>query len=402
MEDVGYSSGGVEPADAGVPEIITVDVDRLRPDPEQPRRSFDEERLRALADTIKRQGLIEPIEVDEDWVILTGERRWRAARMADLRAVPARVLRGLTPEQKLERRLIENIQHEPLSDLEKAAAIKRLMELGNYTIPQISQNVGLSHEEIRRLLSLLEAPPEVKQLVEERKLDANTAGEIVYSLKDKPEAAVEVAQRVARSERNRRQLARAMITEVRLKEREPEIAPPPADYSVIYADPPWRYEFAPDDMRSVEAHYPTMETEEIKGYLAAKGVRVAPDAILFLWATAPKLEDALDVMRAWGFRYRTNMAWVKDGIGTGIWFRGKHELLLLGVRGSPRPPAPADRPPSVLEAPRGEHSEKPEAVYEIIERMTPGARRIELFARRRRPGWDALGLELEPEPAPQA
>jgi ParB/RepB/Spo0J family partition protein len=399
MRDVGYSSGGgVEPADAGAPEIIMVDVDRLRPDPEQPRRSFGEERLRALADTIKRQGLIEPIEVDEDWVIITGERRWRAAKLAGLRAVPARVLRGLTPEQKLERRLIENIQHEPLSDLEKAAAIKRLMELGNYTIPQVSQNVGLSHEEIRRLLSLLEAPPEVKQLVEERKLPPSIAGEIVYSLKDKPEAAVEVARRVARSEDNKLRLARAIITEVKLKEREPEIAPPPAEYSVVYADPPWRYEFAPDTSMSVELHYPTMETEEIKGYLSAKGIHVAPDAVLFLWATAPKLEDALEVMRAWGFRYRTNMVWVKDRTGMGLWFRGQHELLLLGVRGSPRPPAPADRPPSVLEAPRGEHSEKPEAVYEIIERMTPGAHRIELFARRRRPGWDAVGLELEPAP----
>jgi len=400
MEDVGYSSGGgVEPAGAGTPEIVTIDVDRLWPDPEQPRRSFDEERLRALADTIKRQGLIEPIEVDEDWVIVTGERRWRAARMAGLRAVPARVLRGLTPEQKLERRLVENIQHEPLSDLEKAAAIKRLMELGNYSILEVASNIGISPKMVEFLLSLLEAPHEVKQLVEEQKLPPSIAGEITYRLRDHPEAAVEVAQRVARSEGNRLRLARAMITEVKLKEREPEMAPPPAEYSVIYADPPWRYEFAPDTSMSVELHYPTMETEEIKGYLSAKGVRVAPDAVLFLWATAPKLEDALEVMRAWGFRYRTNMAWVKDRTGTGLWFRGQHELLLLGVRGSPRPPAPADRPPSVLEAPRGEHSEKPEAAYEIIERMTPGARRIELFARRRRPGWDALGLELGPAPA---
>jgi ParB/RepB/Spo0J family partition protein len=394
MEGVGYSSGGVEPADAGVPEIIIVDIDRLRPDPEQPRRSLNEERLRALADTIKRQGLIEPIEVDEDWVIVTGERRWRAAKMAGLRAVPVRVLRGLTPEQKLERRLIENIQHEPLSDLEKAAAIKRLMELGNYSVLEVSRNIGISNVTIEYLLSLLEAPHEVKQLVEERKLPPSIAGEIAYKLKDKPEAAVEVARRVARSEDNKLRLARAIITEVKLKEREPEIASPPTEYSVVYADPPWRYEFAPDTSMSVELHYPTMETEEIKGYLSAKGIRVAPDAVLFLWATNPKLEDALEVMRAWGFRYRTNMVWVKDRTGMGLWFRGQHELLLLGTRGSPRPPAPENRMPSVLEAPRGEHSEKPEAVYEIIERMTPGARRIELFARRRRPGWDALGLEL--------
>jgi N6-adenosine-specific RNA methylase IME4 len=173
-----------------------------------------------------------------------------------------------------------------------------------------------------------------------------------------------------------------------------EVEPPPLPegvFNVIYADPPWEY-YLP--LRgSPDMHYPTMPTEEI----CRLKVPAAEDAVLFLWATNPKLEDALRVMREWGFQYRTNMAWVKPTIGTGYYFRGQHELLLLGVRGKMGPPAEEDRPPSVLVAETREHSRKPEVVYEIIEKMYPQGRYLELFARSRRRGWVSWGVEVEEE-----
>ena len=132
-----------------------------------------------------------------------------------------------------------------------------------------------------------------------------------------------------------------------------------------------------------------METEAICG-LAVPAISQT-DSILFLWATSPKLAEALRVMAKWGFTYRTCMVWVKDRIGMGRYARQRHELLLIGAKGSLPTPAPEHRPDSVVEAPRGTHSQKPERFYEIIEVMYHNVSRIELFARNARPGWSAWG-----------
>ncbi len=102
-------------------------------------------------------------------------------------------------------------------------------------------------------------------------------------------------------------------------------------------------------------------------------------------------------MHAWGFTYKTNLAWVKPSIGLGRWTRNRHELLLLGKHGNHPCPDPEDLPDSVIEASRGRHSEKPEAAYELIETALPGASKLELFARGTpRPGWVIWGNQAEP------
>ena len=99
----------------------------------------------------------------------------------------------------------------------------------------------------------------------------------------------------------------------------------------------------------------------------------------------------------WGFEYQTQFAWLKDQIGLGHWNRTQHELLLVGRRGKFPVPPPGLRASSVIEGKRGRHSEKPESAYELIERMFPEARRLELFGRGpARPGWDSWGNQAEP------
>jgi len=164
-------------------------------------------------------------------------------------------------------------------------------------------------------------------------------------------------------------------------------------YPVILADPPWRYEHTPTDSRAIENHYPTMVLDDICA-LPIADVR-APTAVIFLWATSPKLYEAMRVLDSWGFTYRTCMIWVKPSIGMGYYARQRHELLLIATAGTMVRPAPATLSDSVIEAPRGRHSEKPVIVHEIIERMYPELPRIELFARARRDGWAAWGGELE-------
>lgn len=181
-------------------------------------------------------------------------------------------------------------------------------------------------------------------------------------------------------------------------EFEPPSPLPDGIFDLIYADPPWQYEHSKTHSRDIENQYPTLELEDIKELTDIRGRTVteiiAEDSLLLLWATAPKLIEALEVMDAWGFTYRSCLVWVKDKIGMGYWARGRHELLLVGVKGEFSPPEEGDRPDSVIEAPRGRHSEKPEEVYEMIESMFPWTSKVELFSRSERVGWTPWGNEV--------
>ena len=170
---------------------------------------------------------------------------------------------------------------------------------------------------------------------------------------------------------------------------EPPPLPPPGKYTLIYADPPWRYDYSKADSRRIENQYPTMELDAIRA-LDVAGL-THDTCVLFLWATSPKLADAMTVIEAWGFEYRTCAVWDKEVIGMGYYFRQQHELLLVATHGDPTPPLEAVRSSSVIRSRRGEHSVKPLEFYELIERMYPDAVRLELFARSAREGWQSWG-----------
>lgn len=164
-------------------------------------------------------------------------------------------------------------------------------------------------------------------------------------------------------------------------------------YQVIYADPPWRYEHMISESREIENQYPTMTLQEIKDLPV--GDMCHDDCVLFLWATSPKLESALEVIGSWGFSYRTCAVWDKEVIGMGYYFRQQHELLLVATRGNPGAPMVSARVSSVIKERRGKHSSKPSKMYGLIETMYPGAPRIELFSREPQPGWDAWGNQSD-------
>ena len=163
-------------------------------------------------------------------------------------------------------------------------------------------------------------------------------------------------------------------------------------FSVIYADPPWRYDFSETTNREIENQYPTMDIEEIKTIDLSKFCHT--DAVIYLWATAPKLREGLAVIEAWGFEYKTNMVWVKDKIGMGYWARNQHELILIGTRGKFPPPPSDKRVSSIIEAPRTKHSQKPMQCAELLETLYPEMAKIELFCREPRKGWAAWGNEV--------
>jgi N6-adenosine-specific RNA methylase IME4 len=158
-------------------------------------------------------------------------------------------------------------------------------------------------------------------------------------------------------------------------------------FPVIYADPPWRYDYSETESRAIENQYPTMTIEDI----CALKIPATEDAILFLWTTSPKLQEGLRVVKEWGFNYRTCAVWDKQKIGMGYYFRQQHEILLVATRGSIPAPEPSNRPGSVFSFKRGEHSSKPHEVAEIIERMYPEFSKLEMFCRSPRAGWSVWG-----------
>jgi N6-adenosine-specific RNA methylase IME4 len=170
-------------------------------------------------------------------------------------------------------------------------------------------------------------------------------------------------------------------------------------YGVIYADPPWSfkvYSEATGQDRGACNHYPVMSLDDIK----ALRIPAAKNSVLFLWATAPMLTHALETMVAWEFTYKSHLVWIKDKRGLGYWARNRHELLLIGTRGHVPCPAPGEQFDSVIEAPRGRHSEKPVIVRDMISTMFPTMPKLELFARGLRvEGWDFHGIEISAEPA---
>lgn len=167
-------------------------------------------------------------------------------------------------------------------------------------------------------------------------------------------------------------------------------------FPLIYADPPWQYDFISVDAWKVENHYPTMPLDEICALPVSE--IASRDAILFLWATAPKLADAMRVLAAWGFTYKTCAIWDKEWTGMGNYFRVQHELLLIATRGDIPPPTTDNRPASIVKQKRSTtHSQKPDVFYDIIEAMYPELPKVELFARSAREGWKSWGNQVEGE-----
>lgn len=177
----------------------------------------------------------------------------------------------------------------------------------------------------------------------------------------------------------------------RKNEQEPPL--PEGVFSVIYADPPWRYNRGIGIQAAVEAQYPTMTIDDICKLGWEIEPHLADDAILFLWATTARLPDAFKVITAWGFTYVSSSIWDKNQSGgIGYYFKGRHEFLLVGKRGTPPTPVPKQRPESIFVEKKRGHSRKPEKAYEIIEQMYPHGKYLELFSRNRRPGWTMWGI----------
>ena len=165
-------------------------------------------------------------------------------------------------------------------------------------------------------------------------------------------------------------------------------------FRTLVADPPWQFGDRLPGKRGAEKHYDVLTLEDIKNFPLPP---LADDCRLFMWRVASMQQEALDVIKAWGFTLKTEIVWVKKttngkrAFGMGRTVRAEHETCLIAVRGRPDVLSRSVR--SVFEAPLGAHSAKPDAFYDLVDELSPGPT-AELFARRQRIGWHCEGNEL--------
>lgn len=170
----------------------------------------------------------------------------------------------------------------------------------------------------------------------------------------------------------------------------------PLTYDLILIDPPWTFKHRSKkgEAKSAQAHYKVMTLADIKAMPVSHLCR--GDALIVVFATNPMLDVQIDVMKGWGFKFKTSGHWSKKTVngkqafGTGYILRGAGEPFLIGTIGRP---VTTKSMRSVIEGVVREHSRKPEEMYVALEKLMPHARRLELFGRQSRPGWDVWGNE---------
>jgi N6-adenosine-specific RNA methylase IME4 len=334
-------------------------------------------------DDIARRGIQVGIEITADNVVLDGRQRLRAARELGLATVPVVVVEAAEPVDYM---LRAAILRRHLSASQRAAMVLLLPEYEHLC----SEAAARQRANLRQSTEVATLPPRGKtrdQAAEWVSVGGRTVQDAIEVRREDPD----LFERITRGELSASLAARRVRRQRRDEALPPSPPLPDGRFQVLYADPPWQFG-NPDGPHAPEQHYPTMPLDKIR----ALRVPAADDTVLCLWAVTSLLPEALEVIHAWGFTYKTGAFWVKGSIGPGVWFRNEYEQLLLATRGNWPPPEPEDRVSSVIRAPRRAHSQKPDEVYDLIERMYPHATKLELFARGKpRPGWAAWGNEVE-------
>jgi ParB family chromosome partitioning protein len=201
------ASGNLYAGTRAANDTRSIPVDRIVPDPDQPRKEFAPEAIAELGLSLKRRGQLQPIRVCEDrehdcFVIVAGERRWRAAKLMEIAELMCTIVkRPMSPGERLTCQLIENCLREDLKPVEQAHAFKALMSQEGWTAEQVAKELNLSPQTVGRALALLGLPGPVQELVETGSLPPSTAAEL-RSI-GQPEKQVEIATRIVREKRNR-------------------------------------------------------------------------------------------------------------------------------------------------------------------------------------------------------
>lgn len=416
---------------------MEIKINQLKPHPDNS-KIYGVENVDELAAQIEQSGWIKPLVVTDfygGYTIVSGHRRHAAALKLAWDIIPCEVEHFEAEWQIMERLLLENDNREKTTlQRTREFSARKVVEAERakwYKLSKLKQNADVeifpqreegksrdiaaeqsgfgsgktaeAAEDIVQAIDELEAQGEeekadlLKQSLEQKNVSGTKAIlDFIEGLSK--EDAAKYADDLKAGRKTVTQVRRIIEAEQRRAGRTEDLQDRSADlpsdiFQVIYCDPAWQY--SNSGLNGAAAnHYMTMPTEEM-AKIDVKGIADI-NAVCFMWATNPLLEDAIWLMKQWGFEYKTNLVWVKNKSNygkLGFYVYGQHELLLIGVKGSMLPTG--EKPKSIIYGDNSKHSKKPEGVYELIESMYPGLKYVELFSRNLRQGWTMWGNQID-------
>lgn len=382
-------------------------------------RRMKDEAVDVLVESIEQIGLLNPIVITDQFKLIAGRHRIEAAKRLGWKTIPAHI-RALDSLESELAEIDENLRRNDLTVLERGEHLVRRKAIYEVMHPETKHGAkGGWHN--NKTSKLENADSAVSSFVEDtaQKTDLSSrsmfveiqiANDIAESVKDlirDTELADKKTEllRLARIDQEKQmQVAEKLLSDEAKSVRDAErlirregiarTSFPDGKFRVIYADPPWKYsDELTEDYGGVQYHYPSMTITELceEPFIEI----AADDAVLFLWAPSPMLEECFSVIKAWGFKYKASFVWDKVKHNMGHYNSVRHEFLLVCTRGSCVPDV-SDLYDSVQSIERSDkHSEKPEEFRRIIDDLYPYGRRVELFARKQAKGWESYGNQLQ-------
>jgi N6-adenosine-specific RNA methylase IME4 len=380
------------------------------------RRKIDMEKVNQLAESIRELGLLNPIIITKNNRLVAGLHRLEAFKLCGEKEIDISHFEGDDLHLELAE-IDENLVRNELHYIDRADILLRRKSIYETLYPQTKRGAmnqhrkkvltaesavsktsfatdtsiktGVAERTIRVEVQLAQdLIPEVKEIIRTVEIPKHDAIKIARLESEQQKA---VADKLASGE------AKSFVDAKRLlaKENVHESVTLQTDskYRVIYADPPWSYDNKLiDSYGAAENHYPTMSLADL--CLLPVSEITEENAVLFLWTTSPLLKECFEVIRAWGFQYKTSFVWDKVKHNMGHYNSVRHELLLVCTKGSCTPDV-SKLFDSVVSIERSEtHSEKPEFFRKIIDTLYPYGKRIELFARKSIDGWESWGNQV--------
>lgn len=354
---------------------------------------LDDKSYRSLKDSIKEKGVLVPVEYDETGEILDGHHRVKVCNELGITEWPRFVRSGLTEEEKLNHARVLNLARRHLTKEQREKVWVDLRNSG-MTLQAIADADGTtSKDTINRTLSNAKVQTPTKTKGKDGKKRPTKykprKPKTTYLSEETVRKAQKLPDKQQQAILSGSQKPMEAARDARLEEIVKTVNLPEAKYRIILADPPWSYgNTQPDYHTEQRDHYPVMQLADI----CAMNIKeiTLPDAVLFLWVTSPILEESFEVIKAWGFKYKASFIWDKVKHNMGHYNSVRHEFLLVCTKGSCQPDV-RKLFDSVVTEERTEHSRKPDTFYGIIEALYPSGKKIELFARGKRDGWDRFG-----------
>jgi N6-adenosine-specific RNA methylase IME4 len=368
---------------------------------------MDQPTLAALAEDMNKHGQRETIKVKGDYVV-DGRARLMAANDAGIE--PRFEELNISEQEVADYIASENYHRKHMAASQLAMAAARLANFkkgdNQHTDGGVSQGkaaaaMHVSVDSVGRALRVhMNGVPELNAAVDKGIVDVTNASVIATlppvmqaAIVAKGATAIQAAAKAVKSAKldaanQSKNLKKMQAIEALRAKNKPLPVGGGKKYGFIYADVPW------DHLGPLGAPYPTMSDQAI-AQMPVKDL-AEDDAVLFFWATASTLPNALMIIKEWGFEFKTSAVWTKGESGLGTYFRTNHEVLMLATRGKPPAVLNGNQPASSFYEDRRDHSRKPEKAYEMIQTMYPGLSKLELFCRGTpRDGWDGWGNECD-------